>query len=268
MTKRVKSVSYQLVTGCIRRLQKLVDLLQSIFLGIACLVFATWVSADRVTNEVIYDDEGNIVLEEMTIIAEVEAKPLSHVEMLKAYEDHKMGNRLFNQKRYRDAYPYLLAAAKVGFKDSQARLGFVLLHGLGDIRPHHSRAIGWFSAAATGKTKPVVKRYFEMLMDQIPEAKLASIQQVVDGYQETYGRADPVVTCTKERLTRSHIKRLRCFFTDTMVAAMALENDDYRNVMDVVGTAHEVGSDPVIPPPTDLPSEGGSGTGGGGLGGP
>lgn len=220
------------------------------------------ISAERVTNEIIYDDEGNIQLEKMTIIGEKTDQPLTHQEMLQAYEDHKEGNRLFDQKKYREAYPYLLSAAKVGFKDSQARLGFILLHGLGDVRAHHSRAIGWFSAAATGKTRPVVKRYYEMLMDSVPESKLAAIQQVVDGYQETYGRSDPVVTCSKERMTRSHIKRLRCFFTDTMVAATALENDDYRAVMaGPEGGIHLVGSDPIIPPPEELPSEAGGGSG-------
>ena len=226
------------------------------------LALSMSISAERVTNEIIYDDEGNIQLEKMTIVGEKPDQPLTHEEMLQAYEDHKEGNRLFDQKKYREAYPYLLSAAKVGFKDSQARLGFILLHGLGDVRAHHSRAIGWFSAAATGKTRPVVKRYFEMLMDSIPESKLAAIQQVVDGYQETYGRNDPVVTCSKERMTRSHIKRLRCFFTDTMVAATALENDDYRAVMaGPEGGIHLVGSDPIIPPPTPTPSESGGETG-------
>ena len=235
-------------------------------LSSASLSLTMWSFAadQRVMNEIIYDEDGKIAFEQMTITAEEEDKPLTHLEMLKAYEDHKMGNRLFNQKRYRDAYPYLLAASKVGFKDSQARLGFILLHGLGDIPAHHSRAIGWFSAAATGQTKPVVKRYFEMLMENVPETKLAAIQQVVVGYQETYGREDPVVTCEKERFTRSHIKRLRCFFTDTMVAAMALENDDYREVMDVVGDLHLVGTDPV-PPPPDQPIPSGADDGGGGL---
>lgn len=232
------------------------------FLPIVLFALTVPVSAERVTNEIIYDDEGNIQLEKMTIIGEKTDQPLTHQEMLDAYEDHKAGNRLFDQKKYREAYPYLLSAAKVGFKDSQARLGFILLHGLDDVRAHHSRAIGWFSAAATGKTRPVVKRYFEMLMESVPESKLAAIQQVVDGYQETYGRNDPVVTCSKERMTRSHIKRLRCFFTDTMVAATALENDDYRAVMaGPEGGVHLVGSDPIIPPPDEIPSEAGGDSG-------
>ena len=239
--------------ACLRHKQLVI--LSSIFI----LAVSMSISADRVTNEIIYDDEGNIQLEKMTIIGEKPDQDLTHQEMLQAYEDHKEGNRLFDQKQYREAYPYLLSAAKVGFKDSQARLGFILLHGLDDVRAHHSRAIGWFSAAATGKTRPVVKRYFEMLMNSVPESKLAAIQQVVDGYQETYGRNDPVVTCSKERLTRSHIKRLRCFFTDTMVAATALENDDYRAVMaGPEGGIHLVGTDPIIPPPVEIPSgEGG-----------
>lgn len=235
-----------------------------LLLSSAALALGFSTSAERVENEIIYDEEGNIQLEKMTIIGERPDKPLTHEEMLQAYEDHKEGNRLFDQKKYREAYPYLLSAAKVGFKDSQARLGFILLHGLGDVRAHHSRAIGWFSAAATGKTRPVVKRYFEMLMDSVPESKLTAVQQVVDGYQETYGRNDPVVTCSKERLTRSHIKRLRCFFTDTMVAATALENDDYREVMLIMNGLdgiHLVGSDPVIPPPDEIPSESGGDTG-------
>lgn len=239
------------------RHKQLVMLLSSFILALSMSI-----SAERVTNEIVYDDEGNIQLEKMTIVGEKPDQPLTHQEMLEAYEDHKEGNRLFDQKKYREAYPYLLSAAKVGFKDSQARLGFILLHGLGDVRAHHSRAIGWFSAAATGKTRPVVKRYYEMLMDSVPDSKLAAIQQVVEGYQETYGRNDPVVTCSKERMTRSHIKRLRCFFTDTMVAATALENDDYRAVMaGPEGSIHLVGSDPIIPPPDELPSETGGDSG-------
>ena len=219
----------------------------------------------RVINEVVYDEDGKIQLEKITVIAEEPDKPLSHAEMLQAYEDHKKGNRLFNQQQYAKAYPYLLSASKLGFKDSQARLGFILLHGLGEVKAHHSRAIGWFSAAATGKTRPVVKRYYEMLIDSVPASKLAHVQNVVDGYQETYGREDPVVTCTKERLTRSHIKRLRCFFTDTLVAAAALENDDYRKVVDSIGPIHIVGSDPVLPPPGDMPEASDAGTGTGGI---
>lgn len=207
-------------------------------------------SANEVTTQIIRDDEGNILEEKLTLKVDREKKPHTLEELRDALEAHRKGNELYEKEQYAEAYPYLLKAAKIGFKDSQARLGFILLHGVDGVPPHHARAIGWLSAASTGKTKPVVKRYYEMLVSAVPSSHAELINKVATGYAEKYGRSEPVVTCRTARFTSSYIKRMKCFFTDIGLDQVGLAGLEFAEYLDleVKGPIEGVGNQPVIVP--------------------
>ena len=106
------------------------------------------------------------------VVMKAERLPVpSLLQMEDTYQAQEQGAKHFRRRDYARAYPHLVAAAKMGFKTAQARLGYIYLHGLGGIPYDPVRGIGWISVAA----EPELCRGF-------------------DGTRSGYGSSSPSVT--------------------------------------------------------------------------
>lgn len=150
-------------------------------------------------------------VEEVVVRAERSTVP-SLLEMRDTYDAHEDGTHHFRRREYDRAYPLLLAAAKRGFKTSQARLGYIYLRGLGGIPYDPVRGIGWLSVAATPETLPWIRRYSKKIWRIVPERYVADLEVVADRYRETYGRKATGVNCNRNRRAGTHRVTLTCLF--------------------------------------------------------
>ena len=221
------------------------------FLAIAALVTQQVSAVEPIAHEIVYDEFGHIVLEELTITAA--RPPLTAEQTLEAYDSYQRGKELFEEEKYQEALPYILTAAKAGYKESQWELAMILLQGRGGVPRNDVQAIGWFAASAKGeKANRVVKRHFETLMDAVPVERTAALMQVVNKFRDRYGRDEPIILCKKERFTSSFVHALRCFFTDPQVANLAFELDSYQQMYTPDNEIYEIGVQPYMEAP--LPS--------------
>ena len=98
--------------------------------------------------------------------------------MQQTYESRGKGACLYINGRYEEAFPFLQAAARKGFKLAQARLGFLYQQGLGTDRDPYA-AVGWYGVASTGTTLPEIRNRFRDVWRRIP----AEYQPVHDSGQ-------------------------------------------------------------------------------------
>lgn len=121
----------------------------------------------------------------------------------RAARDFKLG-------RYEKAFPALRHLAKMGFKDEQARLAYIYLHGLGNQTKSNMRALAWLGTATTGTTRPQYRNLYKQLIAQVPAEHLGKVTQIVRGYQDQYGAEVSGVTCQRSRT--GHLDNLTCLF--------------------------------------------------------
>ena len=174
------------------------------------------------------------VREEAIVVIE-DFDPDDQYEMIRrGYSDQQRGIYLYNRKQYEKAYPFLLAAAQLGFKEAQARVGAIHLYGLGGVQRQHYRGMGWMAAAASGKTSPVIKRFYEDLWSQVPEKHVETLRVVVHRYVEKYSSDRLAITCRNTRHARTHVAKLRCYFDDEETFRSILDNDAYNEYYDSI----------------------------------
>jgi hypothetical protein len=125
-------------------------------------------------------------------------------------DDHAKGGLLYRQKRYAEAFPYLMNAAKRGFKISQARVGFIYQQGLGGVPRNGAAAIGWIGVAASRKTSPEIVNYYRRMRDKVPPVKVDQIDQIVARFVAQYGPDATGIRCDNTRMAGSHISTLKC----------------------------------------------------------
>lgn len=155
-------------------------------------------------------------VEEVVVIGEQQTPyfVMDPVTIQRIRDDHGKGSRLYRQKRYEEAYPYLINAARSGFKLSQARVGFMYHKGLGGINRDGVAAIGWIGVAASGTTSPEIRDYFKAIMRQVPEEHLETVRQIVAQYEHDFGSDATGVTCDNTRMAGFHASRLKCDHED------------------------------------------------------
>lgn len=132
------------------------------------------------------------------------------------YEELATGNRLWADKKVKEAFPYLLNTAERGFKHSQARVGHIYAYGLGDVERDTTQAVGWLGVAATGETSRPIKNYFNTIWKRIPEQHVPYFEEVVEDFTAKYGARATGVVCEMRRPVHSYIKRLGCFFQEDL----------------------------------------------------
>ncbi len=154
-------------------------------------------------------------IEEITVTApRLQRFQIPDVEFLvESYGDRRKGAELYNEGRYKEAFPYLLASAEQGFKLAQARLGYLYLAGLG-IRRDAETGYIWLGLAARGNTTPEIRNYLRSIRDQLPADDRAYLEERIDEFAKRHGSEVNRVACRYERVTSSRIKKLYCRYMD------------------------------------------------------
>ena len=156
----------------------------------------------------------------------------------RVYLDHRRGMYLYSKGRYDEAFPFLLTAAKHGYKDSQARLAHLYLHGLGGVRRSDTSGIAWMGVAAHGETTPIIQRRYDELMAAVPTRHMDSLKRLVEQYVEKYGNFDQNVKCEVGKHASTLISKYRCYFEYEFAVLSAFEIADMQDYY----------SDDIIPP--------------------
>ena len=170
-------------------------------------------SAGAFASESVSDDVEEVI---------VTAKPPEHLSvpmeyMQQTYSARGKGSCLYKRGRYEEAFPYLLAAAKRGFKFAQARVGFMYERGIGGIDRDAFEAVGWYAVAADGRTHPLIRQYFDDVWERIPAKHFPRFQAVAEEYRTKYGTKANRVICELDRAVGSHLPKLTCRFSDEAV---------------------------------------------------
>lgn len=153
------------------------------------------------------------VPEEIRIIGERVRDP-NPVQVSRTRNAHGKGSRLYRQKRYAEALPYLLEAARQGFKLSQARVAFIYQQGLDGVPRDGRAAIGWLGVAASGSTDPVIRNHFNRAMARVPVAQRTAVDAIIAEYTAAYGSGTTGVVCRNVRVAGTHLARLKCEYVD------------------------------------------------------
>lgn len=180
------------------------------------------------------DDPGNSstverhssgdIVEEMIVTAEPleKGKVPTGTIIAQTYNVRDRGMWLYEERRYREALPLLLVAAKRGFKWPQAMAGDIYLHGRGDVARSLESGIGWLGVAAAPQTEPTIDSYYREVMQELPTQLREAAAATVDRYRRQWASAGWRVSCRRDisdsvtpvvtslRLNR----RLRCAFID------------------------------------------------------
>lgn len=136
---------------------------------------------------------------------------LQYEYMQHVYDARAKGSCLYKRGRYEEAFPYLLAAAKRGFKVPQARVGFLHQVGIGTQRDPYA-AVGWLAVAAQGRTHPEIRNYFKDVWRRIPAQHMPRFEEIASEYRSKYGSRRHRVACD---LGGAHLKtHLVCWFVD------------------------------------------------------
>lgn len=184
-----------------------------------------------------------------------EDEPLSPKEI---YEARRLGLQLISEKKYEEAYPHLLTAARHGFKRPQAQLGFLHLNGLGDAKKDTRYAIGWLGVAADGLTERPIRKYFKDIWKKIPQEHVPAYQKLVDSFVAKYGTEANDIRCKRVNKRASKIRVVRCELTDPSGALIRDELEDAYRDMQLFGIGQSPGATGQTP----------GGRGGPGVGGP
>ena len=114
--------------------------------------------------------------------------------------------------RYKDAFPYLLASAKRGFKIAQAQVGYIYLTGQGVVKPSKATALAWLGVAASPRSDPEIKNYYKNLMKTVPEELRPKVEELVQSFIDTYGPKATGMSCIHVRRAGTHVSDLKCNF--------------------------------------------------------
>ena len=134
--------------------------------------------------------------------------------MLDTHLSNERGRQLYLQHRYDEAAPHLLAAAKRGFKMAQARLGEILVLGLGDIEQDIAAGMGWMGVAASGTTMPSVRNRLNELRSHVPPDLHSRLDGIIAAYTAQYGSEATGVNCLRGKQAGTHLTKIRCNFAE------------------------------------------------------
>lgn len=181
--------------------------------------------------------------------------------MQQVYSARGIGSCLYAKGHYEEAFPYLNAAARKGFKMAQARLGYLYQAGLGVERDTYM-AMAWYGVAATGTTLPTIRNWYKGAWRSIPEEHRPAIAALVDEYRGKFGSRRHRVNCDLNARAGTFLKTLTCRFQDDalhvdhgrIVYMLSREPRD-ENMDPVEGAFNPVEADGILdnPYPTSTP---------------
>ena len=169
--------------------------------------------------------EAEAYVEEVIVTAERLKKGAipTQTVIVQTYDALRRGKRLYNARRYGEALPHLLLAAKRGFKWAQAMAGDIYLHGRGGVPRSIESGMGWLGVASRPQTALAIRSYFDQAMAEIPASARAGIADIVAHYREQWSSRDWRVSCRRSTagtpmgmgvMSLRLNKRLSCAFTD------------------------------------------------------
>lgn len=166
-------------------------------------------------------------MEEVIVEGErIDPGSMDFLELEQIYRQKESASRNFKIGKYEEAFPELLQLAKLGFKDAQARVGFLFLHGLGGQQKSNLKALGWLGVASQGTTRPQYRNIFNHMMSEVPEEQQSLVAFVVADYREKFNSEKLGVECWHSNV--NHIRQFTCRYHDEM--------HKYYNHMSMSGT--------------------------------
>ena len=154
--------------------------------------------------------------EEMVVTADPDDGTAETIAMmmLDTHLSNERGRQLYLQHRYDEAAPHLLAAAKRGFKMAQARLGEILVLGLGDVEQDIAAGMGWMGVAASGTTMPSVRNRLNELRSHVPPELHPRLASIIAAYTAQYGSEATGVNCLRGKQAGTFLTKIRCNFAE------------------------------------------------------
>ena len=177
--------------------------------ALACL-FTVASAEERETEQLPEDSEKTMrYIEELFVEGErIHGDDMDLTEMERVYAWKDTAARNFKTGQYEKAFPQLLLLARMGFKDSQARVAYIYLHGLGGQEKSNMEALGWLGVASEGETRPAYRNLFKQMMAQVPEPQLVAVNNHVQTYRDKYGADEMGIYCDRSRT--GHISKFLC----------------------------------------------------------
>lgn len=151
-----------------------------------------------------FDDIEEVYVEGVRI--EPEAMAIHEMEAI--YQRKQSAARSFKIGNYEEAFPMLLQLAKLGFKDAQARVGFIYMHGLGGQPKSNLKALGWLGVAAEGETRPQYRNIFNQMMSEVPGPQRQLVSTTVADYRDRFDSEKLGVQCMRSRT--GHLDKFTC----------------------------------------------------------
>ena len=134
------------------------------------------------------------------------------------YDAYSHGATLYQDKRYKEALPFLLAAAKRGFKWAQASAADIYLHGRGGVPVDLEAGIGWLGVAAEARTAHSIVEFYDESRALLPTRYTPeAVEEIVATYRAEYANSLHRVACRSAAFDPSfsiRIKSVRCHFID------------------------------------------------------
>lgn len=200
----------------VRRPRRAASIRSRITALLACFAIAgAAVHGDVTTDDDADSSRYDTDIEEVRVTGEP-VTDLTLGERREIYKQLAQGRRLYSDSEYKRAFPLLLNTARHGFKDAQARVGYIYLNGLGEVTRDSATAVGWLGVAASGNSSPGIENYFNDIWSQIPEQYVPRFREVIEKYESKYGEDATGVTCELRRPMGTHLKRLICFFDEDL----------------------------------------------------
>ena len=162
------------------------------------------------------DDEIIVTAPVITVPGPAQGEMPSPDFIVQIYNAEHRAAELYKQKRYKQALPYLLAAARRGFKWSQASLADIYLYGRGSVAKDLEAGIGWLGVAAQPEATSEVERHFLLALRRLPRSFAPRIDAIINDYRTQHGAAAHRVRCefaAKDEASM-RIKHLDCRFKD------------------------------------------------------
>lgn len=201
--------------------------------------------------------EPNDYVEEVIVTAELfeleKGAIPSQMAIVQTYSTLRRGKRLYKARRYEEALPYLLVAAKRGFKWAQAMAGDIYLHGRDGVPRDVVSGLGWLGVAARPQTASSIRNYYRQAMAGIPTNIRPHMEDVVARFREQWSSRHWRVSCSRAvagspiatGVMSLRLKRMSCVFADEVPVC--------REPLYDVGDVFEPGNPPfqwVCPPVT------------------